>query len=162
MALSALDEQLFPAAERDAGKASEEMEGLLTAIERAGLLVDDPEHGERASAAVPRLRTHLFMRNIVGVWACADRCCPEVAPEHRHDDRTVGRLYERPRHRCECGSRVLRLLYCQSCGELYLQGFTAPEIKPNDRYADEDRRFLVAELGELDAIPDQAQLRTSH
>ena len=52
---------------------------------------------------------------------------------------------------------VLRLLYCQSCGELYLQGFTAPEIQPNDRYADEERRFLVAELGELDAIPDQAR-----
>lgn len=157
VALSALDEQLFPDADRSDELASQAMDGLLRTIERAGDLVEDYSHRARAAEIVPRVRTHLFMRNIVGVWACADPECPEVEEENRHDSRTVGRLFERPRHRCDCGSRVLRLLYCQSCGELYLQGFTAPEIEPNDTYASESRRFLVAELGELDSIPDQAR-----
>jgi hypothetical protein len=52
---------------------------------------------------------------------------------------------------------VLRLLYCQSCGELFLQGFVAPVVEVGSKFADQDR-FLVAELGELDAIPDQAKV----
>lgn len=156
VSLSALDEQLFPETTRD-GDVSEPMSGLMNAIELAGQLVDLEPHRDRAAESVPRLRTHLFFRNILGVWACADKHCPEVPPDFTSSERTVGRLYDRPRHRCECGSRVLRLLYCQSCGELYLQGFIAPEIGEGDRFGDEEHRFLVAELGELDAIPDQAR-----
>ena len=41
--------------------------------------------------------------------------------------RSVGRLFAVPRLTCDCGSRVLELLYCQACGEVYLGGFT-PEL----------------------------------
>jgi hypothetical protein len=35
----------------------------------------------------------------------------------------VGRYYTQPRQRCECGSRVLHLLYCYTCGEQYVGGW---------------------------------------
>ena len=128
---------------------SDEMRGLWSAIETA-------QRASSGTASLPRMRTHLFFRNIQGVWACSDTDCPEVAPLHRDKDRTVGKLYFRPRHRCDCGKRVLRLLYCQSCGDVFLGGYLAPSIEPGQQLGTEDR-YLVAELGELDSIPDQAR-----
>ena len=127
------------------------MKGLIAAVDCASA---DPE------ADLPRLRSHLFFRNILGVWACSDAACAAVDPRFGSPDRSVGRLYGRPRHRCECGARVLRLLYCQSCGELYLGGFVAPAVAPGGRFSDQER-YLVAELGQLDALPDQGRVTES-
>lgn len=152
--LSALDQRLFPGSAGGPAEPSAPMRGLLASIDRAG------ERGEPDDAQwIPRMRTHLFLRNVIGVWACSDPNCSEVPPEGRFDGRTVGRLFARPRHRCEpgCGARVLRLLYCQACGEVFLQGFLGPAIGEGERFADQTR-FLVAELGDLDAIPDHARV----
>lgn len=151
--LSALDAALFPEDAASIGEPSEPMVGLLKLID---LGADAKEIGD----ALPRLRTHLFVRNVVGIWACSDPVCAAVMPEYMHADRRIGRLYSAPRHRCECGSRVLRLLYCQTCGELFLEGFIAPEVDLNGTFADEER-FLVPELGDLDALPDQARSQES-
>jgi ATP-dependent helicase YprA (DUF1998 family) len=92
----------------------------------------DQGQAEKASAMVltaaelerrPRLRAHYFFRNIAGIWACSDPGCRAVPDEFRGDDRPVGRLFVQPAYRCDCGSRVLELLYCQSCGEAFLGGF---------------------------------------
>jgi Lhr-like helicase len=150
ISLAELDSTLFPHFPPVAGSpASRAMSGLLQAISSAS---EDPDF------AVPRIRTHLFFRNIDGIWACSDPRCPEVAEEHRHEDRRVGRLWSRPRHRCGCGARVLRLVYCQTCGDLFLGGFLAPSLGPGERLHEVDR-FLVAELGDLDQLPDQARER---
>ena len=157
IALSELDSALFPDEQPDHDgsgfSVSQPMVGLLHLIERAVAAPD---------ATVPRLRTHLFFRNIVGMWACSDPGCDRIEkPFHRPDgERTIGRLYDRPRHRCECGARVLRLLYCQSCGDLFLGGYLAPPIEDGGRLSDRDR-YLVAELGNLDALPDQARVTES-
>ncbi len=151
--LSALDARVFDS-NTEPGEASGAMQGLLLAIERA---FDHPDR-ERVDAALPRLRTHLFIRNVIGMWACSSPKCSEV--HNPSPDRRVGRLWDRPRHRCNCGARVLRLLYCQACGEIYLQGFVAPEIQDGTRFSDK-ARYLVAELGDLDAIPDQARTEES-
>ena len=149
VALSSLDRELF-GFETSPGDPSEAMIGLLRSIEGA---FEHTDH-ERVDRAVPRLRTHLFIRNVLGVWACTDPACSEV--DEREEGREVGRLWDSPRHRCTCGSRVLRLLYCQSCGELFFQGFLAPAIAEGGSFADSER-FAVAELGDLDTIPDQAR-----
>ncbi len=149
VALSALDHELF-GSRNPPGEPSSAMIGLLRMIE-AAYQHDDQERVDRL---VPRLRSHLFIRNVLGVWACTNPGCSEV--EEPEAGREVGRLWESPRHRCTCGSRVLRLLYCQTCGELYFQGFLAPAIEEGGRFADTDR-FAVAELGDLDSIPDQAR-----
>lgn len=157
IALSKLDSALFPAAQTDhpgSGLSmSQPMAGLLRLIQRAAAEGDAP---------VPRLRTHLFFRNIIGMWACSDPGCDRIEQRFRRRDgeRTVGRLYDRPRHRCDCGARVLRLLYCQSCGDLFLGGYLAPPVEERGRLSDGDR-YLVAELGNLDALPDQARVTES-
>ena len=71
-----------------------------------------------------RFRSHMFIRNVRGVWACSNLDCSEVASKWRSPSRTVGKLYSIPRLTCECGSRVLELLYCETCGEPFLGGFT--------------------------------------
>ena len=55
---------------------------------------------------------------------------------------------------------MLRLLYCQSCGDLFLGGYLAPPVEDGGRLSDRDR-YLVAELGNLDALPDQARVTES-
>ena len=66
----------------------------------------------------------MFVRNVRGVWACSNPRCTAVDGQWRSPNRSVGRLYPVPRLTCDCGSRVLELLYCQACGEVYLGGFT--------------------------------------
>ncbi len=148
VALSTLDTQLFECS-TNPGYPSDAMRGLLRTVDIAFEIAD-----EKTDYLIPRLRTHLFYRKVLGVWACSDPNCSEITDDAPRGG--VGRLWDNPRHRCDCGARVLRLLYCQSCGELYLQGFVAPEIAADQRFADEER-FLVPELGDLDAIPDQAR-----
>jgi Helicase conserved C-terminal domain len=154
--MSTLDRHLFPDHDSGPGLASDPMEGLLDTISRASEL--DPGEGDQS---IPRLRTHLFLRNVVGVWACSDPACDRIDLRFRSPSRLVGRLFPRPRHRCDCGARVLRLLYCQACGELYLEGFLAPAIQLGERFPDADDRFLVAELGDLDALPDEGRVDDS-
>lgn len=148
VALSSLDTQLFHH-DSNPGCPSAAMRGLLHTVDCAFELADT-----KTDHVIPRLRTHLFYRQVLGVWACSDPSCSEVTDDAVRGG--VGRLWDSPRHRCDCGARVLRLLYCQSCGELYLQGFLAPEIGANQLFVD-DERFLVPELGDLEAIPDQAR-----
>lgn len=154
--LSTLDRTLFdtdgiPDPESGSLAVSDAMKGLIAAVDCASADTDTD---------LPRLRSHLFFRNILGVWACSDATCSAVDPRFGSPDRSVGRLYSRPRHRCECGARVLRLLYCQSCGELYLGGFVAPAVASGGRFSDQER-YLVAELGQLDALPDQGRVTES-
>ena len=80
-----------------------------------------------------------------GLWACADPSCAEVPAEHRSEDRRVGRVYSRPLFTCPCGSRVLELLYCQSCGELMLGGYVTRSGQ---------REFLVSTSANLDRLPE--------
>ena len=152
VSLSELDRRLFPSSGGLPAGPSEPMQNLLKAIETAGK--------DSATHDLPRLRTHLFLRNVLGVWACSNESCDQVEEEFRSDNRVAGKLYPRPRHRCDCGARVLRLLYCQACGELYFEGFLAPAIEAGARFVDEVR-FVVGELGDLDSIPDQARV-TEH
>jgi hypothetical protein len=152
--LSELDALLFPeAGDVDDQIASRSMVGLMNAIEHAA---------SSDGSTTPRIRTHLFFQNVSGIWACTDPDCPEVEPEYRHSERRVGRLWDRPRHRCgdRCGKRVLRLLYCQPCGELFLGGCLAPELRPGERLHEADR-YLIEGLGDLDNLPDRYPDRES-
>ena len=67
-------------------------------------------------------RSHMFVRNVTGLWACSDPGCAAVEPRWRHTERRVGKLFTAPVPSCSCGSRVLELLYCEQCGEESLGG----------------------------------------
>lgn len=103
-----------------------------------------------------RIRAHLFFRNLPGLWACSDPSCTALDPAYRPSGdepaRTVGRLYSQPHYRCECGGRVLELLYCQTCGDLFLGGYRSPTDRRNTE------QYLVSTLTDLEKMPDRAQL----
>ena len=67
-------------------------------------------------------RSHMFIRNVTGLWACSNPNCSDVDGRWRHPDRRIGRLFTSPTPACSCGSRVLELLYCEQCGEESLGG----------------------------------------
>jgi ATP-dependent helicase YprA (DUF1998 family) len=131
-ALPDLARRLFPEAdEADAGRATE---SLLRAV------------GETETL---RMRAHLFLRTVQGVWACSNpRCDPDADPASR---RNIGRLYDQPRYRCECGGRVLDLLYCETCGDVFLGGYS---------YREQDSLAwqLFPDSPDLEGIPERARL----
>ena len=101
----------------------------------------------------PKFRAHLFFRNVAGMWACSDPGCTAIgAPQV---GRTVGKLYAQPTTRCDCGSRVLELLYCQNCGDVMLGGF-APERELQKPAVN---TMLLADVPELAKLPDQVALQ---
>ena len=119
----------------------EAVAGLLRAlaIARTG---DGPD----APSPLP-LRMHLFFRNVQGLWACADPQCPAVPETARTDaaHRMVGKLYRTPRLVCTCGARVLDVLICRTCGEVYYGGYRGKSAQGSV--------YLVHDQPELEVIP---------
>lgn len=111
--LSTIATRLFDAPFPDDRTQMAALDAVLTAVA-----------SQSPGEETPRFRAHMFVRNVRGVWACSNPECSAVEPQWQSSNRTVGKLYPTPLLTCKCGSRVLELLYCQSCGELYLGGFT--------------------------------------
>lgn len=103
-----------------------------------------------------RIRAHLFFRNLPGLWACSNPACTAIDPAYHpsvgEPTRSVGRLFSQPHYRCDCGGRVLELLYCQTCGDLFLGGYRSPTDRRNTE------QYLVSTLTDLEKMPERAQL----
>ena len=128
--------QLFPTLtplEREAA-----VEGLIGGICEA--------RNAQESALLP-VRTHLFFRNLQGLWACSDPQC-SAAPA-RTFGCPVGQLHYTPALTCQCGSRIVELLYCEACGEVFLGGYRSGSVNPNEWYLSPDHP-------DLEASPDMA------
>ena len=87
------------------------------------------EPGDRA---VP-FRAHMFARTLRGLWACSNPGCDQVG---RREESGVGRLFAIPTSTCQCGGRVLDLLYCFECGDVSLGGYVGAQ--------EEEAVFLAA------------------
>jgi hypothetical protein len=111
--IDALAAALFPDENPDSGKAA--ASGLIAALAHAQLANGSP--------LLP-VRVHIFFRNVQGVWACSNPACTAAAWADRNIQ--IGRLYDRPTITCRCGSRVLELLYCEPCGDIFLGGYRRP------------------------------------
>lgn len=135
---SSVRQSLFPGLAPERQQAA--LEGLLTALlGHEGTQLDDHV----------RLRVHLFFKNIAGVWACTDPGCKYKA-RSGDSEAPVGRLYSASRQRCECGSRVLELHYCQNCGDIFLGGYSTALAASHERW------MLLGENQDLGAIPELA------
>ena len=144
LALSELDSALFPSSSAtDGSMASPAMAGLLRAISCAA---NDP------GFVPPRVRTHLFFRNVDGIWACADPACPEVAGQFRDPDRRVGQALVKTSAPVWVRVPSAEANVLPTCGDLFLGGFVAPSLGLGERLHDAER-YLVAELGDLDTSP---------
>jgi len=114
--IGALGQMLFP----DAGQtAPATTAGAIAALSRA--------LGPNGSPLLP-IRVHVFFRNVQGVWACTNPDCTQANWQNR--DIRIGRLYDRPTITCACGARILELLYCEPCGDIFLGGFRRT-LQPN-------------------------------
>jgi DEAD/DEAH box helicase domain-containing protein len=88
------------------------VDGLLSARSQC-------ETGPHSS--LPAFRLHWFFRNIEGLWACTEPGCQA----DRDEDRTLGKLFAKPRILCgsnEGQHRVLEVLYCERCGTVFFGG----------------------------------------
>ncbi len=137
--LAQLAQMVFPDAPTETSEQA--LENVL-----AGL-AQDPQPED------PKFRAHMFFRNVVGMWACADPNCEAL--DSSHPGRTIGKLYATPASRCDCGARVLELLYCQNCGDVLLGGFS-PEGELQRSVV---KTILLADIPELAKLPDQVSLR---
>ena len=69
-------------------------------------------------------RAHMFARTLRGLWACSNPACDQVS---RQEKLGIGRVFGIATSTCECGGRVLELLYCFECGDISLGGYVAAE-----------------------------------
>lgn len=108
--MTALAGALFPgeAAEVSLAAAS----GLIAALAPARL--------RNGSPLLP-IRVHIFFRNVQGIWACSNPNCSEATWADQNI--RIGGLYDRPTTTCRCGSRILEMLYCEPCGDVFLGGY---------------------------------------
>lgn len=129
---------LFPGA--PAQQAEDAVDGLLTALSNA-----------RSSAGLAPLpmRVHLMLRNLQGLWVCTNPGCTQ-APA-RNGPCPCGTLHYVPTLTCQCGSRVLELLYCEACGEVLVGGYRSDTGNANEWY-------LTPDHPNLEAAPDLASL----
>ena len=110
--------------------------------------------GERATPQP--VRGHLFFHNLQNLWACCNPQCdhdttqPEMRiasiPSHRP---TVGALHSSHRLTCGCGARVLNLIVCEMCGDVFLGGYKAIVEMSGQRVT-----FLTADQPDLEGMPD--------
>lgn len=129
-----------------------EADAAARALIRAIVLARE-ERGGVEAAPLP-LRVHYFFHNAGRLWVCVNPACsgrtgatPAGAPTP-----PVGRLYVEPRPRCaDCGARVLELLYCQPCGEVFLGGY-----HDDDPNAINNAWFLSPDYPHLERVPDRA------
>ena len=100
---------IFPTAERPL----EPLDGLLALCAFARRHSDDRVY-------LPS-RAHLLFRGLDGLFACTNRNCS--ARENVQAPTILGRLYSRPRLRCDCGARVYEVLTHRDCGAAFLRGY---------------------------------------
>lgn len=87
------------------------------------------------------LRVHYFFKNYEGLWACSNPKC-----HGENKDATIGKLFANRRVLCDqCGSRVLELLNCETCGDLFLGGYKQQiSEKPPSWYLSSDYQELTS------------------
>ena len=110
------------------GERMDAVEGLLACL-------------SAARPAPMRLRAHLFFRSVQGLWACSNPQCTQATG--RATRVPVGRLYHQPVLSCGCGARVLELLVCECCGEVFFGGYRRPDLlNPGSWYLSPDHPDL--------------------
>lgn len=162
-----LDAVLFTAAREREDAASSPLRlsatfrGLLLAL---AIGTDTRDRGLSASRrrAHQPVRAHLFFHNLQGLWACTDPGCRALSDEERAARRKepagvrapIGKIYAAHRMVCECGARVLDLIVCEGCGDVFLGGYRT--VKGGGV------QYLTADNPDLDRLPDVGDLALTH
>jgi DEAD/DEAH box helicase domain-containing protein len=115
-----------------AGRLFGETDGQLAGL---NAVLQKMATAQQLTGGVP-LRAHQFVRTMRGMWACSNPDCSAV-PDSERDGRRIGKLFGMPLAACDaCGSRVLDLLYCFSCGDVSLGGYIVDRADPQQGEGD--------------------------
>jgi DEAD/DEAH box helicase domain-containing protein len=148
-----LDEILFGGA---GDPISDSMRGLLLAL---GL-----SKQETTGRSPQPLRGHLFFHNLLNLWACSNPNCTDISCDHDRriaDQPSIGAIYANHRLTCSCGSRVLDLIVCEVCGEVYLGGFKHFPNGAAGKTATTPM-ILTADEPDLEGMPEQSNTQRSY
>lgn len=148
-----LDEILFG---NTGDTISGSMRGLLLAI---GL--SKQKDTQRSPQPV---RGHLFFHNLLNLWACSNPGCTDISCDHQRRSQSqpnIGAIYANHRLTCSCGSRVLDMIVCEVCGEVYLGGF---KHFPRDKNGNTLSApiILTADEPDLEGMPERATTNRNH
>lgn len=138
------------------GEISDTMRGLLLSL---GL--SKQEETERSPQPV---RGHLFFHNLLNLWACSNPKCTDIScnkDRRVNDQPTVGAVFANHRLTCSCGSRVLDMIVCEVCGEVYLGGFKHFPKDKNGRAAP-GALVLTADEPDLEGMPEHSTSNRNH
>jgi len=145
-----LDKVLFPTTQADQKESiSSAMRGLLLAL---GMSQTPPPGGVSPQS----VRGHLFFHNLQNLWACVNPNCTDALCRGRKTADLalpVGALHARHRLACSCGGRVMDLVVCEVCGEVFLGGF---------RSLHKGFEILTADQPDLEKIPDQVSTQQKY
>jgi ATP-dependent helicase YprA (DUF1998 family) len=132
-----LQQQIFPNSQR----GDKSMRGLLLALGMS----------KSANGRSPQpVRGHLFFHNLQSLWACSDPNCTQVDHTKRQNDLpTIGAIHANHSLTCGCGSRVLDLIVCEVCGDVFLGGY-----KKTSQIGNHALDILTPDQPELEGIPD--------
>jgi ATP-dependent helicase YprA (DUF1998 family) len=99
-------------------------------------------------AAVQALRGHLFFHNLQSVWACSNPDCNELHQVGAGPS-PVGALHTHHRLTCSCGSKVLDLVVCGVCGEVFLGGYRSEVPIQGQQFT-----VMTADQPQIEKAPD--------
>lgn len=145
-----LDEILFSSS---LNSISDSMRGLLLAL---GL----SKQADTDRSPQP-VRGHLFFHNLLNLWACSNPNCTDISCNHDRravDQPNIGAVYANHRLTCSCGSRVLDLIVCEVCGEVYLGGFKHFPNKGNSSAP----MILTADEPNLEGMPERSSTNRNY
>lgn len=151
-----LDQQLFPS-QSDLQEEATSTQLVSPAMRGVLLALGLSELTSTGRSPQP-LRGHLFFHNLQSLWACSNPDCtdPAVNRQRRQTDSnvvTVGALHATHSLTCSCGSRILDLMVCEVCGEIFLGGY-----KKIRDIEGQSVIFLTADQPDLENIPDRVKL----
>jgi len=154
----ALDDVLFHGVRQEPQTASDAMRGLLFAL---GMSKESP-----TGPSPQPVRGHVFFHNLQNLWVCSNpnckaRLCDTTQRQKAAESGQaipVGALHARHRLTCSrCGGRVLDLIVCEVCGEIFLGGFRTQRKVGGTRV-----EILTADQPDLENMPDSVSLEQKY
>jgi len=153
--ITELDKILFPG-QNPNGVVSDSMMGFLIALSMSKV--------EGTGHSVQPIRGHLFFHNMQNLWVCSNPECKHVSRSNLKEqlnikqvDSPVGSLYAHHRLTCNCGGRVLDLIVCEVCGEIFLGGYRVSIKVGATKF-----EILTPDQPNLEKIPDLAYEKKSY
>jgi len=145
-----LDKQLFGlSGSAQKGSVSDAMRGFMLALGMS-------RSGKTGRSPQP-VRGHLFFHHLQNLWICCNPDCTDstIERDRRNDPLleprpTVGAIHSTHRLSCSCGSRVLDLIVCEVCGDVFLGGYR--------KLVKSGAFIMTADQPDLENMPDRVAL----